>query len=191
MSFQELILTYGYPMLFVGVLIESEAVLLIGVYLAQQGYFSLPTVIGVAAFSSFVAAQLCFFIGHRYGATFLVKRPTWQLRFSRVQRLMNRFGVGLVLGFRVIYGLRGIIPAAIGLADYSRLVFIGLNAMGALLWALLVGLAGGSLVQMAEKLPNHPQVLILVLGGLILCGGMYQFYRHVKRKKSVSTELTH
>ncbi|MVM41135.1 DedA family protein [Spirosoma sp. HMF3257] len=189
MSFQELILTYGYPMLFLGVLIESEAVLLIGVYLAQQGYFSLPIVIGVAALSSFLAAQFCFFVGHRYGATFLVKRPNWQLRFSRVQRLMNRFGIGLVLGFRVIYGLRGVIPAAIGLADYSRLVFIGLNAMGALLWAVAVGLAGSSFVHIAEhifaKLSSHSTALILVLCGLSLCWGMYRFYRHLQREKSI------
>ena len=98
MSFQELILTYGYPVLFVGVLVEGEAFLIIGAYLAHRGYFTLPYVMGVAALASFVSGQLYFFLGYRYGRAFLTKRPRWQARFERVEQLLNRYGTGLVVG---------------------------------------------------------------------------------------------
>ena len=37
MSLESLVLTYGYPLLFIGVLIEGEAFLIVGAYLAHQG----------------------------------------------------------------------------------------------------------------------------------------------------------
>lgn len=132
MDFRELMLTYGYPMLFIGVLLESEAFLLIGVYLAQQGYFSLPAVIGLAALSSFCSTQLCFKLGNRFGPTFIRTRPRWQLRYQRIKELMDRYGTGLVIGFRALYGLRGAIPAALGLAGFSSTRFTLYNALGAL-----------------------------------------------------------
>ncbi|GAB4043221.1 DedA family protein [Spirosoma jeollabukense] len=189
MSFQDLMLTYGYPILFVGVILESEAFLLVGAYLAHKGYFSLPAVIAVAAFSSFVITQLHFFLGHRYGAQFLANRPTWQQRFSRVQYWLNRYGVGLLMGFRVLYGLRGVIPAAIGLSRFPKLQFLALNAIGALLWALVVALAGNSIIEVAERLltnlRQHEWIVVLGLAGLGVFWSLYLLHRQAKVKKTL------
>lgn len=169
MSFEELMLTYGYPILFVGVMLESEAFLIVAAYLAHRGYFSLPVVIGVAALSSFAVSQLCFYLGHRYGADFINKRPAWQQRFARVQSLLDRYGSGLVFGYRALYGLRGIIPASLGLAGYSRSRFLLINGLGAVVWAVVVALAGNSIAHYAEALyvqiRQHDKLVIgLVLG---------------------------
>ena len=45
MSLESIITTYGYPALFFGVILEAEAFLVLGAYLAHRGYFSLPVVI--------------------------------------------------------------------------------------------------------------------------------------------------
>ena len=189
MSFQDLMLTYGYPILFVGVILESEAFLLVGAYLAHKGYFSLPAVIAVAAFSSFVITQIHFFLGHRYGARFLASRPKWQQRFSRVQYWLNRYGVGLLLGFRVLYGLRGVIPAAIGLSRFPKLQFLALNAIGALVWALVVALAGNSIIEVAERLftnlRQHEWIVVLILAGLGVLWSLYLLHRQAKLKKTM------
>ncbi|WP_080054194.1 DedA family protein [Spirosoma aerolatum] len=184
MNFQELMLTYGYPMLFLGVLLESEAFLLVGVYLAQRGYFSLPVVIGLAALSSFCITQLCFLLGNRYGSTFISKRPRWQLRYNRIEKLMNRYGTGLVVGFRALYGLRGAIPAAVGLAGFSSIRFMTYNALGALVWAITVALIGNNLAQGLHQLYDSltpPETMILsVIAGL---GLLWFLYRLVKRSR--------
>ncbi|GAB4014206.1 DedA family protein [Spirosoma koreense] len=182
MDFQELMLTYGYPILFLGVLLESEAFLLVGVYLAHQGYFSLPVVIGLAALSSFCVTQLCFWLGYRYGAAFMRTRPRWQLRYQRIERLMTRYGTGLVVGFRALYGLRGAIPAAVGLAGFSARQFMVYNALGALVWALLIALLGNNLVQGFKQLYDrlHPSDT-LVLMVIAIFGGAWLLYQLVKR----------
>ncbi|GAB3787524.1 DedA family protein [Spirosoma horti] len=184
MDFQELMLTYGYPMLFLGVLLESEAFLLIGVYLAQQGYFSLPAVIGVAAFSSFCITQLCFRLGNRFGPAFIRSRPRWQLRYQRIKGLMDRYGTGLVIGFRAVYGLRGAIPAAFGLAGFSSTRFTIYNTLGSLVWAVSVALLGSNLTnglqQVYEKLHPSETTIFSILAGL---GILWLVYRLVKRSR--------
>ncbi|WP_020601107.1 DedA family protein [Spirosoma panaciterrae] len=187
MNFQELMLTYGYPMLFLGVLLESEAFLLVGVYLAQQGYFSLPVVIGLAALSSFCITQLFFLLGNRYGSTFISKRPRWQLRYNRIEQLMNRYGTGLVVGFRALYGLRGAIPAAVGLAGFSSARFMFYNALGALVWAITVAFIGNNLTHGLHHLytsltPSETMVLSVTagLGGLLI---LYQLVRRSRLRK--------
>ena len=186
MSFQELMLTYGYPILFIGVMLESEAFLILAAYLAHRGYFSLPLVIGVAALSSLVITQFYFYLGHRYGATFVAKRPRWQQRVDRVGLLAQRYGAGLVLGYRALYGLRGVIPAVLGLTDYKRLQFLMLNAVGALLWAVVVALAGDRLAligeRVFERLRAHELDVVIVLLSLGLVWGIYQLYRQPKLK---------
>ncbi|UFH52214.1 DedA family protein [Spirosoma sp. KNUC1025] len=189
MTFQELMLTYGYPMLFLGVLLESEAFLLVGVYLAHRGYFSLPMVIALAALSSFVITQVCFFLGHRYGRTFLTKRPHWQPRYNRIERLMNRYGSGLVLGFRALYGLRGAIPAAIGLSSFPTIRFAVYNALGAIGWALIVAFAGNHLAQVGEDvyafLAQHQRPVLVAIAGLSGLWCVYQLTIHSKLKEPV------
>ncbi|XWW47825.1 DedA family protein [Fibrella sp. USSR17] len=194
MSFQELMLTYGYPILFVGVMIESEAFLIMAAYLAHRGYFSLPIVIGVAALSSFAVAQLCFFLGHRYGSGFIAKRPKWQQRFSRVQTMLHRYGSGLVFGYRALYGLRGFIPASLGLASYSNSRFMLINALGAIVWAVVVALAGNSIAHAAEQvyahIRQHDKLVIFVLLGLGTAWGIYRLYQKPKLAKTDTQPAT-
>ncbi|MCK8495162.1 DedA family protein [Spirosoma sp. RP8] len=188
MSFEELMLTYGYPILFLGVMLEGEAFLIAGAYLAHRGYFSLPAVIGIAVLSSFVVTQIYFYLGHRYGRTFIEKRPRWQQRFDRVERLLHKYGAGLLLVFRALYGLRAVIPAAVGLSRYPLVKFLVLNAVGALVWALVIALAGNGIAQVAEELFHeiryHERTVFFVVAGLGVLWGLYQLYRQPMLKKS-------
>ncbi|CCH03140.1 Inner membrane protein yohD [Fibrella aestuarina BUZ 2] len=191
MSFQELMLTYGYPILFVGVMLESEAFLIVAAYLAHRGYFSLPLVIGIAALSSFAVSQLCFYLGHRYGSGFISKRPAWQQRFARVQTLLHRYGAGLVFGYRALYGLRGFIPASLGLANYSRSRFLLINGLSAIVWAVVVALAGNSIAHYAESLYSqirqHDKLVILGLLGLGTAWTLYKLYQQPSTSPKAST----
>ncbi|GAB3738939.1 DedA family protein [Spirosoma lituiforme] len=181
MSFEHLVLTYGYPILFLGVLIEGEAFLLVGAYLAHKGYFSMPIVIGMAALATTLVSQIYFYIGQHYGQQFIHKRPTWQPRFQRVQQLLTRYGALLIVGFRALYGLRIVIPAVVGASGYGWLGFLLLNGLGGVIWALLLGLVGNQLVQLIEPvladIRHHERLLVGILVGLGLVWGAYRHYR--------------
>lgn len=53
--------------------------------------------------------------------------------------LIDRFQVPLIIGFRFLYGLRTVLPFALGASNVGAVRFIGLNAIGAFVWAAVVG----------------------------------------------------
>lgn len=184
MHLESLITTYGYPVLFVGIMLEGEAFLILGAYLAHRGYFSLPVVIAVAVGATFTFTQVLFYLGDRYGTAFIQKRPAWQKRMERVNDLLGRYGSGLVIGFRALYGLRTVIPLAIGAADYPVRSFIIFNLLGALIWALVFALAGNSIAQLIETffahLRKHELTVAIVVTIIGLAWGLYRLYQQPK-----------
>ena len=184
MSLESIITTYGYPALFIGVILEAEAFLVLGAYLAHRGYFSLPVVIAVAVLASFSATELFFYLGRRYGAALLQNRPTWQKKVRRIHDWFTKYGDGLVLGFRAIYGMRLVIPLTIGTSAYSRSRFTLFNAISAITWGMLIGLAGNGIAQFVERffshLRQHELLAVIVIAAIAATWGLIQWYRRRK-----------
>ena len=139
---ESLLNEYGYPILLLGTFFEGETVLILGGVAAHMGYLSIGWVITCGFVGTLFGDQLYFLIGRRHGAGFLARRPTWQARSQQVYRIMERYPVLLIFGFRFIYGIRTVTPFAIGMSNISYLRFALLNMLGAGLWAVVIGLAG-------------------------------------------------
>ena len=184
MHLESLLITYGYPILFVGILLEGEAFLILAAYLAHRGYFSLPVVIGLATLASFTMAQIWFVLGNRFGPALLNRRPAWQARLVRVDTLLQRYGSSLVLGFRALFGLRTLIPVAIGISTYPTRQFALLNGLGALIWALVVALAGNTIAQgldvLLTDLRQHELAAVVIIALIGLVWGLIRFLRQPK-----------
>jgi membrane protein DedA with SNARE-associated domain len=191
MSIESLLITYGYPILFVGVLIEGETFLILAAYLAHRGYLNQTAIIAIGALATFMIVQALFHAGHRYGPRVLARRPKWQPRISRVQALFHRYGAGMVVGFRFLFGLRTIIPLAIGMVHYPVLRFTLLNAVGAVLWTTVIVLAGNGIAQFIETfvqdLRQHEWLIIVLLA---LAGGLYGLYHLYKQPKLTSEPIS-
>lgn len=139
---ETLILKYGYALIAAGTFLEGETVLVIGGYLAHAGYLNLTWVMIAAFAGSFTGDQLFFYIGRKKGIGFLEKRKTWHARVSRVRTLFDRHRNAVILGFRFVYGMRTVTPFLLGTLGVSPLKFLLLNALGAALWTVCIGLLG-------------------------------------------------
>lgn len=184
MSVESLLITYGYPILFVGVLLEGETFLILAAYLAHRGYLNQTGIIAIGALATFLMVQALFHAGHRYGPRVLARRPKWQPRINRVQQLLHRYGAGLVVGFRFLFGLRTIIPLTIGIVHYPVLRFTVLNAFGALLWTTIIVFAGNGIAQLietlVEDLRQHEWIIIVLLALAGVAYGVYHLYKQPK-----------
>jgi membrane protein DedA with SNARE-associated domain len=107
--------------------------------MARNGHLELPLVMGVAAVGALSGDFLFFTIGKIRGAAFIDKRPRWQQRVSRLNPLLQRFRYPLILGFRFWYGMRAVVPLVFGMSRFRTGPFVILNALGALLWAVVLG----------------------------------------------------
>lgn len=181
MSFENLVTTYGYPALFLGIVLEGEAFLILGAYLAHRGYFSMVGVLSVAATATILVSQVYFYLGRRYGAALLNKRPQWRSRIEKIQAWLSRYGDRLVLSFRLIWGFRIVIPVTVGTSTYPRNKFLLFNTLGGIAWALLIGLAGNSIGLFVEHayahLRHHERWVVLALAGVAAAYGAIRLYR--------------
>ena len=122
-----LIATFGYGGVALGVAIEGEAVVLVASYLAQEGLLS-PAGVALSAFAGSVGVyNLCFWLGRRHGRAILALRPAWQARVDHVRRRVRAHEVALILGYRLLFGLRAATPFALGLSGVSHRRFLVLD----------------------------------------------------------------
>jgi membrane protein DedA with SNARE-associated domain len=165
MTLESLIDTYGYWAVLIGTFLEGETILVLGGFAAHRGYLALPWVILAAVIGSLCGDQLFFFLGRKYSHAILARHPSWQVRVARAQGLLGRFGTSLIVMFRFLYGLRTIIPFVIGMSSVSKRLFIFLNAVGALVWAVAVGTGGylfGSALEIIIGDIKHYEIEVMV-----------------------------
>jgi len=141
---ETLLIRYGYALLFGGVLVEGEAVVLAAAFLAERGVFALPAVIGVAVLANTLADLAYFSLARRRGRDWLEKRYGTHRSFSRLLELVGRHRFLLLLVSRFAYGLRIAIPAACGALGMELLPFAVIDVLAGVLWAVPMALLGYS-----------------------------------------------
>lgn len=178
---ESLLASYGYPILILGTFLEGETVMVLGGVAAHMGYLSLDWVIICGFCGTFFGDQLYFFLGRRHGNTMLARHPSWQARAGRVFSILERHQVLLILGFRFLYGLRSVTPFAIGMSKVPYVRFALLNLVGAIIWAVSIGLMGyyfGRAVEAVLGNIKHYEVeLMLVIVGVAAAIWLLHFYR--------------
>ena len=140
--FHDLIMTYGYWLMAFGALIEGETFLIAGGIAAQQGILDPVILILFALFGSMIHDCAFFYIGRFFGQNYLDKKPQFHARADAVLNLLDKYGVWLIIFLRFAYGLRTIIPTALGLSHISSQKFIFFDLIGGILWSCTFVLGG-------------------------------------------------
>ena len=155
MPLPQLLAEYGYLAVFAGSLLEGETILLLAGFAAHQGYLSLPLVMGVAWLGGTLGDQIFFRVGRRWGLVLLRRRPAMRRGVRRVRSLLRRHHAWVIVSVRFMYGLRIVGPIAIGMSDVPPRRFLLFNALGAVLWALLVPSVGYAFGESVQFALNH------------------------------------
>lgn len=142
MNLDALIDSYGYAAVLVGTMLEGETVLVLAGFAARRGYLALSWVVLAAFVGGICGDQAFFFLGRSRGRKFLSSRPHLRSKLKKIEALMLKRRNALVLGFRFMYGFRAVVPLVVGMSGYPFRRFLLLDALGAIVWAALVGTAG-------------------------------------------------
>ena len=147
----DLLLSYGYIIVFVGSIFEGDATLLAASFLAHRHVMSFAAVLATAAAATTLFNELVFYFSRKTGKDFLQRRVGRHPRYGRVQRWVNRRSVVLLLFSRYLFGFRLAIPVACGATGMRALTFTTVNAAGAVLWVVPLGLVGFFLGNVLES----------------------------------------
>ena len=139
---EALLARYGYLILFPGIVVEGEAFLLAGSFMAHRGVLDLPLVIAVAVAATMSGDQLYYRAARSRGRAWLERRKGARAKYAKWIDLTARRGVWLLLASRWTFGLRIVIPAACGAVGMRPAVFTIVDFVAVLIWALTLGLAG-------------------------------------------------
>ena len=167
MTLPELIHSYGYIGVLIGTFLEGETTLLLAAFAAHQGYMELPYVMTAASIGSFCGDQSFFWMGRKRREKTLARHPALADRIERAEALLQRFRRLVMFFFRFMYGLRTVIPFAIGMSRVPAAEFITFSAMSSIVWAVLV--AGGGYLfgnALQSRVGDMKRYELLVLAGI-------------------------
>ena len=152
----DLFARYGYTVVFVGVMLENaglpvpgETALLAGAALAQFGRLSLVWVIVWAVCGAVLGDNIGFLVGRRLGRSVLERYGRrvglTGARLQQFDRFFERYGPQTIFIARFVTGLRVFGALLAGASTVHWRVFLLYNALGALVWSIVIALVGFSL----------------------------------------------
>ena len=174
MDLAQLIESWGYPVVFLGTLLEGETVLLLAGLAAQAGYLELQWVIVTAWAGAVTGEQIWFFVGRRHGEGLLRRYPILKSKAQRMSALLTRYHLPVILSLRFLYGLRTVGPIALGMSRVPWARFTALDFAAAVVWAVAVASAGYAFAQVLTlwlgdlKKFEHVLALVLIAAGAAL-----------------------
>jgi len=176
--------TYGYIGLFLYSLGGGFVALVGAGVLSFMGKMDLATSISVAFVANAIGDVMLFYMA-RYQKSMMMeglRQHRRKLALSHI--LMKRYGSWIILFQKFVYGIKTLIPIAIGLTKYDFKKFAILNVASAGVWALVFGLgsyySGSALVKFAQLIGDKPWIAPIIL---IVFGGALWLYMEKATKK--------
>lgn len=166
MDLSALVQQYGLAAVFVGTLLEGETVLLLAAASTHLGLLDLRAVLTVAVVGAFLGDNVAFLIGRHFGSHVTERFPKLGAAVPRVDRALARWRWAAVIALRFMYGLRIAGPVLIGAGAMPAWEFVAANALGAILWAAIIGSLGYAAGHAVERMLGHvvhaEQVLLAI-----------------------------
>ncbi|MSN95822.1 DedA family protein [Campylobacter sp. FMV-PI01] len=181
--------TYGYIILFAYTLGGGMVAIIAAGVLSYAGKMDLTLIIIVASISNFLGDTLLFYLG-RYNKQAIMpyfKKQTRNLALAQI--LFKKHGGKIIFFKKYIYGLKTLVPIAIGLTKYSFGKFSIINLISSIIWAISLGFLSYYMADLLidffkfmEKKPwITPLILLFILGVIV-----FYFKKATKKGKVVS-----
>jgi lysylphosphatidylglycerol synthetase-like protein (DUF2156 family)/membrane protein DedA with SNARE-associated domain len=186
-----LLLKYGYLLLFAGVIVEGEAVLIAGSFLASRGYFNIGTVALVALAANSLSAQFYYTAARVRGRRWFEERFTEKSPYRKIIEWVTARENWLLLISRFLFGFRIVIPAACGALGMPFARFTVLNILAGIFWVIPTTIAGyyfGESVQVFLRGARQYSMNAAVMTVLIALA-IFLAWRHIRGFRSIFENL--
>ncbi len=178
------LVTYGYIILFFYSLGGGFFALAAAGVLSSMGKMDLTVSVAVAFVSNFIGdmALLLFTRFNKHTMMEYLKKHRRKLAYSHI--LMKKYGAMVIFLQKYIYGVKTLVPIAIGLTRYDTAKFAVLNLLASALWAVVVGgasyLGGKTVLSLLESARQNPWVMPLI--GILIVSALALVISRAVRK---------
>ena len=138
---EEFIRDWGYIALFLYSFGGGFVGLVFAGVLSYSGDLNIYISILVAGVSNFLGDQFLFYLARKnknYAKDMMKK---YGRKIALAHLLMKKYGSFVIFVQKYIYGIKTLVPLAMGITKYSAIKFSIFNALAAVLWACVIGYA--------------------------------------------------
>jgi len=164
---EDLIKDWGYIALFLYSFGGGFVGLVIAGVLSYAGDLNIVVSMIVAGSSNFLGDQFLFYMARTNKSYANDTMKKYGRKVALAHLLMRRYGSTVVFLQKYVYGIKTLIPLAMGLTKYSFKKFTAYNALAAIAWAIVVGgisyLMGEIVLTYAEEYKYYGVAVILAI----------------------------
>jgi lysylphosphatidylglycerol synthetase-like protein (DUF2156 family)/membrane protein DedA with SNARE-associated domain len=186
-----LLLKYGYLLLFAGVIVEGEAVVIAGSFLASRGYFNVGTVALVALAANTLSAQFYYTAARVRGRSWFEGRFPEKSAYRKIITWVGARENWLLLISRFLFGFRIVIPAACGALGMPVARFTVINIVAGILWVIPTALAGYYFGEKVTTLIRGARQYTMTAGSVVALFiiALFLAWRHIRGFRSIFQNL--
>ncbi len=179
--------TYGYIILFLYSLGGGFVALMAAGILSYAGKMDLYLSMLVAFAANFIGDLALFYIGRYNKEIIMPYLKSHKRKLALSHLLMKKHGYKIIFIQKFIYGLKTLVPIAIGLTKYDFSKFTFFNLIASFVWALVIGyasyFAGGFLIKAFSFVGDKPWIVPLFL--ILLIWALWFYMSKASEKKAI------
>jgi membrane protein DedA with SNARE-associated domain len=176
--------TYGYIGLFLYSLGGGFIALIGAGVLSFMGKMDLMTSMSVAFVANALGDMMLLYMARYQKSMMMEGLRKHRRKLALAHVMMKKNGSWIILIQKFVYGIKTLIPIAIGLTKYDAKKFAILNVLSAGVWALVFGFgsyySGAILVNFAKIVSDKPWIAPIIL---VVFGGALWLYMEKATKK--------
>ncbi|PAF49390.1 hypothetical protein BKH41_01610 [Helicobacter sp. 12S02232-10] len=139
-SFQDSFQTWGYLILFLYCMGSGYVGIVVAGILSSLGSMDIGISILVAFLGNTFGSSVLAFLGRYQKSEIFKYFSKHRRKVALVHIWMKKYGIWLIFINKYIYGVKTIVPIAIGLSKYDLKKFLILNAFSCGIWAVFLGM---------------------------------------------------
>jgi len=155
--------------------------------LASMGKMSLILSIAIAAASNFVGSSFLFYFSRNSKAEVLKYLKNHRRKLALAHLLIKKNGTKVIFIQKFIYGVKTLVPMAIGMTAFEARKFLILNLLASIVWAVLIGVAayfsGGAILVLIGAVEDRPWVAPIVLASVL--GIIYFYFSKTTKRRAI------
>jgi membrane protein DedA with SNARE-associated domain len=179
-----------YTTVFAGCFFEGETSLITSSFAAHRGYLEIFMVMIIAFLATQSWDWIWFIVGRKKGKNILAKRPKLQAKAHKIDVLLTKYPVAVLLGYRFLYGFRTAVPLAIGMSSISTRRFLTFCLINTIIWDCLFSSLGfffGAFLKANWKMIEYYELEIMVC--ILATGIITGLYIRSKSIRRISNEI--
>lgn len=193
----ETIHSFGYLGIFITIILEvglmcfplpADSLLFASGIMVEAGRMDLTILFTTVVIASIIGGHLGYWLGQKFGKERLKHNPIFTIdeaHFQKAHDFFERYGAIAILVSRFVPVVRTFLSPTLGVLRHNKYDFAFYNALGSVVWASIVILAGYFIGRVFPKLIDYVEIIMIIAIVVVAAPFVYEAIRRTihKRKK--------